>query len=353
MPKRVLLFSKAPMNYLMFARVAELLAADERIQFDVHAVSEDGADLRAMYEALGVDPRRLVGQTAARWTKYDLYVSPDMRIVGKRARKKVHVFHGISFKGKAYSEQVRDYDHAFLIGPYQRNQFVRRGILEEGNPRIVDVGMPKTDPIASGEFCREEVLAARGLPVDKPVVLYAPTWRKEASLNTVGEELLRAVGGMGDVTLLVKLHDWCLDPARNRRDWGTWLAEQEKAGAPWVWVRERDIVPFLATADMLISDASSTANEFLLRDRPILFMDVPELFEKYEQSIDLDTWGRKTGVVVERPEDLPAAVSAQLADPGAQSEIRRAAARDYFYNPGQATGAAHRAILDLLELTPP
>ncbi|MCB2155301.1 CDP-glycerol glycerophosphotransferase family protein [bacterium] len=351
--KHILLFSKAPMNYLMFARVAGRLLADERVRLDIFAVGEEGQDVRALYEGMGVDPQRLVSKTTARWKKYDLYVSPDMRIVGKRARKKVHVFHGISFKGKAYSEQIRDYDHAFLIGPYQRNQFVKRGILTEDDPRMVNIGMPKTDPIVNGEFVRDEVLSSRGLPTDKPVVLYAPTWRKEASLNTMGEEILRAVGGMGDVTLLLKLHDWCLDPARNRRDWGAWLADQQEANAPWTWIRERDIVPFLATADLLISDASSTANEFLLRDRPILFMDVPELFEKYEQSIDLDTWGRKTGVVVQRPEDVPAAITAALSDPGTHSEIRRAAAADYFYNPGQATDAAHRAILNLLELTPP
>ena len=36
---------------------------------------------------------------------------------------------------------------------------------------------------------------------------------------------------------------------------------------------------FESFADLLITDASSVANEYTLLDRPIVFIDVPELFE--------------------------------------------------------------------------
>ena len=73
-------------------------------------------------------------------------------------------------------------------------------------------------------------------------------------------------------------------------------------------VREPDVVRTMSIADLLISDASSVANEFALLDRPIVFLDVPELIEltlRKGARLDLETWGRKGGVVVP---DVPAAL---------------------------------------------
>lgn len=347
----VLFFTKTPMNWIVFAGVARLLMQDDRIRFFVRAETEEARPVEEIYEPLGVPRRAFVSYLRARWTPWDMYLSPDMRIAGKRARRKVHLFHGISFKGKAYTPQVRDYDHAFLIGPYQRSQFVKRGILPENDPRMMNIGMPKTDSIVHPPSTREETLARIGADPSLPTVLYAPTWRKESSLNVMGAEILAALGTI-KANVLVKVHDLCLNPATNSRDWGAWLAAQEAAGAPWRWVREPDISPWLAVADLLVSDASSTANEFLLRDRPVVFMDVPALFDHYADTLDLDTWGRRTGVVVANPAELPDAVRHQLQHPADHSTIRRAACADYFYNPGNATQASCRAILELLDLSP-
>ncbi len=351
--KTILFFSKAPMNYVMFRPVAEQLMQDARIRFLFHLEFERGQNPNGVYDPLGVRRSQIVPGVTVRWTNYDLYMSADYRVSAKRAKRKVHTFHGISFKGKAYVEHIKNYDDAFLIGPYQKKQFIKRGILAEDDSRFVEVGMPKLDPLVNGTFDRAEVLSRVGADPSKPVVLYAPTWRRESSLNLMGEEILRTVGAMPNVTLLLKVHDLCLNPNINARDWAAWLAAEQAKGAPWKVIRDWDVTPYLAIADLLISDASSVSNEFLLRDRPIIFMDVPELIEKYGEYIDLETWGRKTGIVVVDPAQLPKRIEEQLANPGEYSDIRRAAAADYFYNPGNATAASLKATYRSLELTPP
>ena len=108
-------------------------------------------------------------------------------------------------------------------------------------------------------------------------------------------------------------------------------------------VGDYDIVPLLYASDLLLTDASSVANEYALLDRPIVFLDVPELLRQARArggALDLASWGRKGGVVVERPDDVTEAVAQSLADPTHLSEIRRAIAQDLFYNPGRATEAA-------------
>jgi hypothetical protein len=160
--KTILFFSKAPMNYVMFRPVAEQLMQDARIRFLFHVEFERGQNPNGVYDPLGVRRSQIVPGVTVRWTNYDLYMSADYRVSAKRAKRKVHTFHGISFKGKAYVDHIKNYDDAFLIGPYQKKQFVKRGILAEDDPRFVEVGMPKLDPLVNNTFDRAEVLSRVG-----------------------------------------------------------------------------------------------------------------------------------------------------------------------------------------------
>ena len=61
-------------------------------------------------------------------------------------------------------------------------------------------------------------------------------------------------------------------------------------------VRQPDVILTLFAADLLITDASSVANEYALLDRPIVFLDVPELLAAAGgegSAPDLETWGRR------------------------------------------------------------
>ncbi len=119
-------------------------------------------------------------------------------------------------------------------------------------------------------------------------------------------------------------------------------------------LRSVDAMPALHACDLLISDASSIANEYLLLDRPLVFLDVPELLgsaANEDDRLDLETWGRKGGVIAEDVTAAERAIAAGLADPDAQSEIRRAIAADLFYNPGTATSVALEWLHDEMRLT--
>ena len=155
----------------------------------------------------------------------------------------------------------------------------------------------------------------------------------------MGEEIVERLASSGDYDLLIKLHD---HPKNRGIDWRQRLAPLE--GPHCRVLDELDVIPLLFLADVLLSDASSVANEYALLDRPIVFLDTPELLGRARDAdhsmLDLETWGRRGGLVVERPEDVEAAVDQSLLQPGQHSEIRRAMVKDLFYNPGGATDAA-------------
>jgi len=346
--KSILFFAKAPMNVVMFRPLVERLRDDPRVA--LHFCGRDAAGLHVeeIYEMGGLPRVHLTPLWWAKLRRYDLFISPDKYLAARRARCKAQIYHGVSFKGRMYEESILDYDKLFLIGEDMRRRYIARNILTPDDPRIERIGMPKTDRLVDGSLDRTEVLQRLGLDPTRQTVLYAPTWRKESSLYSMGRQIMSDLPKRLPVNLLIKLHDLVMDPATNPVDWRKELPQFEQGNVRVV--RDVDIVPWMFASDVLISDASSVANEFLLLDRPILFIDVPALFERYKDTIDLGGWGRRTGEVVTTYEELIQALRQALQSPQEKSEIRREAAADIFYNPGRATRAAMAAIYRVLNL---
>jgi CDP-glycerol glycerophosphotransferase (TagB/SpsB family) len=340
-PKTLLFFAKSPMNYVLFEPVHRLLAGDARLAIHFTGKFQGARDPARVYEGFDLRGGELVRNAVARWRSWDIYVSPDYRLTGKRARLKVHMFHGFSLRNFAISERARDYDRLFVLGDYMKRRFVEAGVFPAGDPRLVDVGMPKLDPLVNGAYDRAEVLRGLGLDPARRTVLFAPTWIRGGCLDVQGEAIVRALGRL-DVNTIVKLHDNSYDLRKARADFARTL--------PALFTRHQALArgfnsnPFLAAADVMVSDASSVANEFLVLDRPLVFFRLKGLERDYP-STDLEGWGNRTGAVIDRADELGTAVQDALAEPGRMSAIRRAAAADFFYAPGSA---AERAASHLL-----
>ena len=159
------------------------------------------------------------------------------------------------------------------------------------------------------------------------------------SMETMGEAVVERLAATGRYDLLIKLHD---HPKNKKIDWRQRLGCFEDAHCRVV--SDLDVTPLLALANLLISDASSVSNEYALLDRPMVFLDVPKLLararERAGSMLDLDTWGRKGGVIVDGPEQVVDAVDEGLERPETQSDVRRRTRDNLFYNPGCATDAA-------------
>ena len=76
----------------------------------------------------------------------------------------------------------------------------------------------------------------------------------------------------------------------------------------------------------------------------MVFLDVPKLIAsmmaREGSMLDMDTWGRRGGVIIKKPDKIVEAVDSSLANPSQHSDVRKAMAKDLFYNPGSATDEA-------------
>jgi hypothetical protein len=297
-------------------------------------------DTQALYAPFSVPAEAIVDAGNLAELDVDILFCANTKPIKPRSfEQSIQLFHGLSFRNRAIRPENAVHDHYFMLGPYMRRGFEQRGILQPDDPRVARIGFPKTDRLLDGTLDRDDILRELGFSGARPIVFYAPTGAHGNSLETSGEELIERLVATDSYDLIVKPHDH----PKAAIDWYQRLAPLE--GEHLRLLRTPDAIPSLFVSDLLISDASSIANEYLLLDRPIVFLDVPELLAaaaREDDRLDLGTWGRSGGVVVPDPAAAVGAVAARLSHPHAQSETRRAIAGDLFYNPGTATQAALR-----------
>lgn len=348
--KRILFAGYAPVHFVCFLPMYERLAGDPRLEIwltgGFRRIEAEVASfaLEGFYDPFPVDQNRVIPLSQAQQEEFDVVVCAHTsdQLFPKFARKKVQIFHGVSFKNLAISEKVLRYDFVCLPGDYHASGFRDRGLVRSDGPLCVETGFAKMDAFFSGALNRERVLDDIGVDPGKPTLLYAPTGGKKNSLETMGERVIQNLAEEKSWNLLVKPHDH----PKKSIDWFSKLARYENERVRLI--RERDIIPFLYSADLLLSDASSVAVEFTLLDRPIVFLDVPKLIDKAIEkgtAIDLGTYGRKIGSVAKKPKDVVAVVRDALANPDRESGIRTAMARDVFFDPGRASDRVAEVIL--------
>ncbi len=353
---RVLFSGHAPVHFACFQPLYERLCAHPGVEVFLSGglrtqyrdKMPDGTkgkkkwryDGSALYEPFGVPPDRILPVKEMRRQNFDVVFGANTKLLRPRSPAiNIQIFHGISFRNKAVRKANMGCDYYFLIGPYMHRRFVEANFLEAVDERAVQIGFLKTDRLLNGEFVRADLLEEFGLGGERPVIVYAPTGARFNSLETMGEEVIACLTSTGRYDVLIKPHD---HPTNDDIDWFERLARFEDDHCRVV--RAPDVTRVLFLADVLISDASSVTNEYSLMDRPIVFLDTPELIaqaaEADESALDLVTWGRRGGIIVEVPEKIENAIEQCLADPQQYTEIRRAMAKDFFYNPGTATDAA-------------
>ncbi len=356
--KCVLLPMSTPLSYAVVGPVARGLAADVRIRVVVSARHGGAALARECLDA----PHEYRSLLRSRFTAYDLALCPGFFYRSFRRTPLVQMFHGVSPKNYAVAKDVARFQRLFLTGEYHRRKFVRAGLLLEEDPRGIRVGMPKTDPLVGSLANRDLVALKFDLDPSLPLVAYAPT-RSGSHGSSIDDQGLAVIDALAElpINLVVKLHD--RSQRRFRRDLkidyeAAIESRRKQSKRVRLWTGF-DVIPLLAAADVLVSDLSSVANEFLLRDRPIVFLTVENHERKLAKSgarrFGVDDphgleWVRAVGEEAATPLLARAAVERALEDPSRRSPERRDRARIMFYNPGTATAVAVTETKRLLAL---
>jgi hypothetical protein len=355
MMKRVLVDARTPVHYTMFAPVHAAMEDDERVRF-FFVASEEPSNASRIFRDAGPGAR-VIGPARAAVTKFDAYLTSDFtwtRLLFETCR--IQMFHGVGGKYgfDAPTESLRAWDRLFFVNTRRLNNCVAAGAVDAGSPAIRLIGMPKVDCLVDGSLERDAVLRSIGLPPERPTVLYAPTWSPASSLNRVGIELVERLRRL-PINLIVKLHDRSCDRRPQYSggiDWRAALVPHLRKGSA-ILAPGADICPYLVAGDAMITDHSSAGFEYLLRDRPLVRLHVPELIHLANIHEDYVRLLASVSESTNDVDDTIAAVERALANPMALSSTRRAIAAGLFHEPGTATARCAAALYEAIELPLP
>lgn len=354
--RQLLVNARTAMNYGTIAPIVEKLQKDPRIQLYFTA-SEDPANTAQIYSEAH-QPFKLVTPLAAAFMRFDAYLASDFLWVKlPRGTRRVQTFHGVAGKYRTIydspNQSMRAWDRLYFINEHRMRHFIETGAIDADSSAARLIGMPKLDCLVDGSLTREEVLTSLGIDPSRKTVMYAPTWSPYSSLATMGEELVKALGDAG-YAVIGKLHD----RSRETRyvnsggiDWGARL-EPLLRSTGGVLATGANSSAYLPGADALITDHSSVGFEYLLLDRPLIRIEVPELIAKTDiEPIYVELLSRASTSAL-NVKEVVSAVEHAFAEPQHKSDARRAVANEMFYKPGGATARAVSETYALLELEP-
>ena len=239
---------------------------------------------------------------------------------------KVQVFHGLDDEVKGFYRINGLFDLYCTPGPAMSQRF---SILAKryGYFLVRETGWPKLDPLTNPQninLMRREL----GLDSERPVILYAPTFPAK---YTSALDLRNSIGDLtrsGEYTWLIKFHP-LMDPE-------VIASYRELCGECCEVVEDLNILPYLKAADILLTDTSSVAYEFLLLDRPVI---------TYRATARQDK-----GIDIQSPSQLVGAIKQSLTRPDEFSAVRqRYLAEIHPYQDGESSRRVITAIEEALE----
>jgi hypothetical protein len=116
-------------------------------------------------------------------------------------------------------------------------------------------------------------------------------------------------------------------------------------------VRSPNITPYLAAADVMVTDHSSAGFEYLLLDRPLVRIEIPELLRLANVHPDYVNLLAEAALNTTTVDGALQSVDRALAGDAAQSVARRRIAAELFFQPGTAALRAARELSDVLQLS--
>jgi hypothetical protein len=306
-----------------------------------------------------VGASRFLTHRQAEWTRFDVYLNADPWAAARlrRTARCINFFHGVA--GKYDLDRPAGlpmgfdrYDRVAFINEDRLRRYVDAGIVR--SEQAVLIGYPKLDRLASGRVDGGAVRKALGLDGQRPTAFYGPTYSPASSLHLAGEAIIRALADAG-FNVIVKLHDRSLDPDPRYTggiNWRARLQAVEEAGRIR-YVEGPDASPYLAAADVMVTDHSSVGFEYLVLDRPLLVFDAPDLAEAARINPEKIALLRSAAAVVRTADELRSAAVQAVHEPRRLSVERQRVVREIFHEPGSATERAAALVRELLIASDP
>ena len=263
--------------------------------------------------------------------------------------KTIQLGHGVGPKPSYYHKSSTPMTVRFMEGA-MRLQKIKTLYPDD---EFIQVGYSKLDPIVNGEEPGLDFQKI-GLDSNKKTILYAPTFNP-SSLECFPDDWPKYFSGYN---ILIKPHTFTftIDQYKKQREklikWAkfdnTYVASENNLS----------IVPFMKSADILLSEASSTLFEFVALNKPVIVCNFFKLKWSYRGPFHyrfVNRFGKDNvlyqgiGLHVNKFKELLTAIPQQLENPDQFSKNRKQYTFDHV---GPTDGNASKRIVEWVESYP-
>lgn len=219
----------------------------------------------------GWDEAKQIYQTRkANWIVFGNAVS-DLEVIHQYSKTAL-MQHGIGPKSCYYDVSKNPTTVRFIEGQHRLKRLNK--LYPNGN--FVDTGYAKLDPIVNREP-QSLTIEKLGLDPTKKTLLYAPTFYP-SSLEKFAKSF---PNDFADFNILVKPHFFSQTKEKYRKQRAILNRWKKSKNVYVASIEDVSLVPFMAMADVMLSDASSAIFEFAALGKPTIWCDFYQLRWSY------------------------------------------------------------------------
>ena len=214
----------------------------------------------------------------------DLWIvdTPNKLTILKKGTLTVQTLHSLPLKKHVFHKPILNSDLILLPGKYHYNEFKKRFGKDLKKTKLKIVGWPRLDSLIKSKFNKSKILKKFGLDVKKKTVTYAPTWgwgQGNSSLFCrwhhkeieVFEKICALISDL-NLNFIIRLHSLSFLTKNEKM-----IKIAKKYGVLWQTKEtsnyQDDPNETLWSTDILISDLSGIITEYLVLDKPIIYID--------------------------------------------------------------------------------
>ena len=182
--------------------------------------------------------------------------------------KTARIGHGIGAKASYFTQSDSPTTVRLVEGEYKTSRL--RSMYP--NNKFIDVGFSKLDPIFNSETCGLDLDSLK-LDPSKKTIIYAPTFYP-SSLERFPKNFPE---DFQEFNLIIKPHYFSLSKEKYKNQRKLLENWNKYTNVYLAKVDDYSLVPFMAIADLLISDTSSAIIEFAALDKPVIWCNFLKL----------------------------------------------------------------------------
>jgi len=175
------------------------------------------------------------------------------------------IVHGIGTKAGYYTEEQNKHHLRFVEGQHRVDKI--RELFPDVKSELYNVGFAKLDGIFDIKQSDKDLLFSKmGFDKSKPTLLYAPTFYP-SSIDKMPKSF---PVDFKDYNIIVKPHFFSFLLKTYKHHLKKFDIWKKYTNVYFAGVEEYNLVPFMAVADLMISDESSAIFEFAALNKPVI-----------------------------------------------------------------------------------